>query len=280
MRTFSLIILFLISSVAYAETYRGATLLAAYHKQFPKRQGLLLLPTTKAGVQVLWGTFGVPTPGNSFVDQFTARYRNHPHLLSIAFSNEACRRNHRCKSGELYPRLSVREYNRLLEGMRVGTKQRLQARVLAILDHVRTASNSQTRIILTTGLEDNYSVKAYEKLYSVIKEVWPYEIVRNPLVPDYWGSAPFIELHAVSAPCYKDTIKSLDGTAIGTGSGYHPSISWDEANRWVAKGRQCFGVFLWKPEWQGILQRKFIEPRRRTFIISNSDIRRVRSVWK
>lgn len=236
-------------------------------------------------MSILWKTFDIP--GRSLCAQrFLHRYRDKAHTLQIHFSNESARRSNRLYSYEFAPHLNVARYNRALANQSRAILKRIAQRASSITSFLDENAGVHTETVLSTGLEDNYTNKAYRILYREIKKSIPSHVLisRNPVGSNEkafsLSGADFIELHGLSprfsggARC----IASLDGHRIdfdgrdlrGVSQGV---LELPQVSSWVRRFREggCL-VFLWWPGPQGRGEARFIEPRRRDFRIYRSDV--------
>jgi len=241
---------------ASAAPYKGYSAFAATSNNFPCSRYLHVANKARKPVMsVLYGTFGYSF---SCVNKFIRRVRNKRHMVQVHIDNWPRRRTGQLKSGEIFPNYGVRAYNKLIEAGFVDP--RYEKRILHILSSVK--KSRKTRLVITTGLEDNLTPAAYKRVYETIRKHWPYEIARNPLDP-YQPIAParFGEYHGVQClPIQRPAICNQDGDAADTGSE-------DERFNEQCSRRGSVCIF-WRPEAQGIYDSSiFIEPWFRTFTI-------------
>lgn len=242
---------------------------------------------------ILWRTFGEPGKGTC-TSRFLSKFKSKPHVLEVHFSNEAGRRNKRLGEGEFVRTLSVKQFNSSLIRESKYILEKLRRRALSISDYYLKFGNPNTDLILSTGLEDNYTNKAYRVIVREIKKnihsnIW---LVRNPQGSneanhDYSG-ADFIELHGM-APAYKTAsrgrcIANLDGTDIRFENGgerqyLDGSISMPQLTSFIKRAKKdgC-RIFLWWSGPQGIERGKFTYPRSRNFRIFRKDITLVNKI--
>lgn len=232
------------------------------HAGFPCERFLQLADKAERPVMaVLYGTFGRST---ACLKRFAHKFRERPHLIEIHATNETCRRKPRvCLQGELFENLRVREYNALLETMPKYAEVKLTARLKRIVD-VTKLGNRFTTWVLSTGLEDNFSKKAYAKVVKLYRANWPYLIARSPVGDTaYAKGADFAELHTANAEFgQKPCIWNQDGL-----DGGHP-----EAREAFKRFSHCSVLIGWTKASQGIVGAAFIAPRKRVFSLSNGDL--------
>lgn len=233
----------------------GLSAFAAMHDNFPCATYIETTNYSSYPVMpVLYGTFGT---NFACIAEFVRTNGSRPHVIEIHFSNEACRRNKRCFDGEIHKDLSVERYNALLE--RDASTDETRQRVRDITSKISSLANPHTRIILTTGLEDNYSDLAFKNLRSFLEQNTSYEIARSPVKistsRDY-----VVESHGLQHSCDRQTIASNDGVVIGM----------SEARDFGSRTASCaIGVF-WTCGAQGTCG-DFTPPLSRSFSISWED---------
>lgn len=225
---------------------------------------------------ILWNTFTIKQ--NNFCTQkFLSRFADKPHILEIHFSNEAGRRNRRLARYEFGAALSTSRYNSNLERGHRGTNKLVQKNAEAIKKFIDTFGNKNSIFLVSAGLEDNFTTKAYTAIFKLIRDVFEKSvlIVRNPVgehEQTYIG-ANYIELHGLN-PVFKEAshgrcIANLDGISIRFHDG---ARSQNEAPLSAIPGfietyrEQACLVFLWWNEPQGI-SATFKDPRSRKFLI-------------
>jgi hypothetical protein len=231
---------------------------------------------------ILWGTFGNDT---SCLKKWFATAPASQHTLEVHLFNGPCIRNKRCEAHEFGAGLTPRELNRLLESKDPNIIGRLAQRIDEIKFEVQKLARPSDEIILSTGLEDNFTLKAYQVVATLVKERWPYSVVRNPvgnLREKGNAGADYIELHGATPTFASDArcIANLDGTDISmpyrTGVPPKP-ISWEQAQAFMRKyEQQCRITFLWAGEWQGLIPGDFIVPSKRVFVVDERDVRLIR----
>jgi hypothetical protein len=247
--------------IASAEPYKGFSAYAAMHERFPCSRYLQLAGMSERPVMaVLYGTFG---RNSSCIKRFAHKFRNKPHLIEIHPTNETCRHAPRiCLKGEVFKNLRVQEYNGLLEAMPEYAKVKLLVRLKRIVD-ITALGNSFTTWVLSTGLEDSFTRKAYENIVSLYRENWPFLIARSSTSDvAYTRGADFNELHTATArfgkkPC----IWNQDGLSGGQ----------LQAASLFERFANCDVLIGWTERSQGI-GKVWTYPRKRSFELSNSDI--------
>lgn len=259
------------SPEALGQDFRGAAMLAAQSPRFPCQQAIRLInQAQRPGMSVLWSTFGSSL---NCLYAFTSANAHRPHLLHVHFSNEACRRNKRCLGQEVFPTLDVRSYNTLLRDYPAIAYATIGPRVEQIKQALESISNKNTVLMLSTGLEDNYTERAYESIYKMIRSVWPHLMNRNPVSPKAGaGSAIFLESHLLNKKFEnRFCLVSEDGNQQQN----------KDSVKLFKKYKKCFAVFLWRWRWQNNASSKvkragvFIPPMERRFRITARDVRDV-----
>jgi hypothetical protein len=224
---------------------------------------------------ILWKTFTLKQ-NNLCTQKFLSRFKDKPHILEIHFSNEAGRRNRRLARYEFATSLSTEQYNRNLERGHRGTLKLIQRNAKAINKFLIKYSNENTTKLVSTGLEDNFTSKAFVAVLQTIKPILQnVRFVRNPVgdYEKYYIGADYIELHGVQpeikASSYGRCLVNLDGISIQFHDGAISSteISIQDLSSFIERYRSknCI-VALWWKEPQGI-ESVFKHPRSRKFLI-------------
>ncbi len=234
----------------------------------------------------LYNTFGSDnTCLESIWDEIIARGKRH--ITQIHFSNEVGRRNNLTSPYDFYPDHSTKQYVTLLEEMPESLETDIRQRVREILGSIENYADTGT-FILGTGLESQYSVRAYNNLYRILREEWPYEISRNPLrstqrkldntTPDtYYEYHHYKRARNMPTRCILNgdgqDLAMEPGTATSLG-GIDPA-EMIHLTRWARNGSEkgCI-MFLWFAKWQGLHQRNPSEPSRRRFKVHRTDVRK------
>lgn len=246
----------------------GVSYLAMLHRDFPCREALRVFRGLEhPALSVLWGTFG---RNPTCLKRFLMR---HPEgTVIIHFSNEACRRNRRCKAGELFKSFSIAKYNRRLERRPNRLRRRRNLRLAAIKRAIAMEGSGRARIILSAGLEDNLSCKAVKSLVKILREGWQYEILRNPMASYRYCGADLLELHGKS-PDPGANVWSNDGINIYLNNSergeYRPDLRAKQMLAEVGRERAANTILLyWFATSQGLSGgTQFIAPRQRSFVV-------------
>lgn len=254
---------------AYAQ-FTGHSGFALCDKDFPCDKYLSIVNFSPApAITFVWGTWGEKGEcacAAKFMQQNWWR----PHLVQIHFSNENCRKHHICREGELYGSLSPSAYNRALENYDFFVYLAIQQRILDIRGWTDLHKNPNTTLMLSTGLEDQYSFRAYRQLSAYLHAPghWPHIVNRNPLGGRPYVYGDFYEKHGLSARC------RINGANIANEDGSDPDA--EDSERFLRNNKDCFARFTWRKEHQGRSRasgRVNTPPRERRFVISDRDIR-------
>jgi hypothetical protein len=236
---------------------------------------------------VLWRTFAPPSQ-DKCVKRFLWRFRDKPHTLAIHFQNGPGRRNRRLSGYELLPRQSVEEQNKALERRDRNTLRTITREAARIVAWVEERATASTSIELSTGLEDNYTNKAFRVLVHALKKTVPetWELYRNPVgeneEPFTYFGASFIELHGYRPRWKRNTTKqgrcsySNDGIDIDLGSNrpIEPYVFLPEMRSFIRRARSnnC-RTWIWWGAVQGLKGgRGFTNTRGRDLRVFPSDI--------
>lgn len=230
-------------------------------------------------INVLFGTFGDPT---LCLQRFTSRYGDHPHTVVVDLTNETCRRPERfCEKGaEVLPWYEVDEYNRRLEKRQEHIVQALRERMAAVNAMLSEVVNANTRVIINTGLENNFFKGAAIAHTEAVRPLTDLPLIFNPVDAVYARTqfvppgVQFLQLHALNAefPAGIPCSWSNDGTDIDFNDASElPAAKWavvrDRARHYREHG--CM-VFLW---WntQGIVD-PWVAPSQREFEVRAAHI--------
>lgn len=236
-------------------------------------------------VAILWRSFD-RTDGFSCLKWFLNRFSDRVVIIEVHASNESGRRMNRLAPYEFLSGLSVRALNQRLASGHEKTLEKIRANAEEIKEFFRPYARDGFSLIITTGLEDNFSDDAFGAVYRIFREVYGYgtEIYRNPVGSRLNGRALFgangVELHGLQSnfeglPKGRLCIRSNDGNSIDFTdrsrdenklkiSGLPSYIRRDEK-------RRC-KIFLWFAEPQGRTGRQFKPPRSRRFLLDSKNI--------
>lgn len=245
--------------------FLGVSAYAAMSERYPcQRLMRATYHSRKPAIAVLWRSFGEST---ACMEWFMDLNRHRPHLLQIHITNEVCRRNRRCFEGEFLPRVSVGSYNKLLSSRDPRTLQLLRERVSGIVEFINHASNPNTVVILSTGLEDNYSIlvgdtinnDAYFAVLDAVRAEWSGLVSRNPEKDWYYPGteepAELQEVHDDWSASFPNTIANEDAV----------SANREDSLRFLEHYKDSFAIFLWRAAQQGAGQRRWRPPREREY---------------
>lgn len=260
-----------------AEPYVGLSAFAAMNSKFPCSTYLdTLVNVRKPAMAVLWGTFG---SDKNCMRSFLNLKRYESHLLQIHLTNQTCYEHEkqgdasrRCARGELRQGINEFTFNHLLETRDQDLKNRIIQRVRNIIAFVRDNANANTRVVLSTGLEDRYTDNAYAVMTSYIREAgWFGLTVRNPKGTHYknFAHSNYLELHNVNVNWSNNghgkvakpgnCIANLDGQ-----SAFH-DVNFQTTKAYINNHADCYAVFLWNKDLQGGGNTSGLKPRQRTF---------------
>lgn len=245
-------------------------------------------------IAILYKTFGT---NNNCLKQFwrVSRKKNIPHLTEIHFSNEVGRRNSIHDEYDFLSEYGVSAYNRALEDMPREVEEKIRERVREIVALIEPFKDTGT-FILSTGLEDNFSIKAWQNVYRVLSEEWPYEIARSTLPRylvrqvDQMPAEIYLEYHGYRSKfsyphrCIANgdgqDVNFLEDTGVEFEHAKPASLS--QVRRWIdaAAIKGCI-TFLWAGKWQGIhTDGKLTAPLKRRFRFDASDMTPIRKLLK
>lgn len=273
MREILLFVFLLVSSVsenAIAKPTRkpfvGFSSFAAMNPNYPCSRFLQISKSSnKPAMSILLSTFGNDL---SCVQRFLEQNSRASHLLQVHLTNETCRRARgRCTNDEIKPIWGTDRYNLELEKANPILKKEIQARTRFVIDKIIPLTNSKTTLMVTTGLEDNFTYDAYLNVQKWIKQAgYSGYLVRNPL-SDFCTrdrGAHLCELHSTISfwdrtPC----IFNVDGN----------NLSAREQLVYLRKFRFCHALFFWEPVSQGRdFGQPFSPPKSRSFNLPTSTV--------
>jgi len=256
--TMSLLLLGATGTTPAVAQYAGVSSFAATSPRFPCDAFLATADfAQRPAMAILWGTFGDDLTCTA---RFTERYKDKPHLLEIHFSNETCRRNHNCADGELFGSMSVSEYSKALERSDPAVLSAIRDRIRNIRHSAEAIRNDHTYLVLSAGLEDNYTARAFVVLAGELAKEWPYLIVRSG---SKFATYPR-ESHGLGARCGGTTIvANVDGDR----GSRRTEQSFLKRNAGV-----CLAAFLWRADHQGRPNNRWMPPNQRQFIWTAKDV--------
>jgi hypothetical protein len=251
----------LFPSIASAQ-YVGLSAFAARNSRFPCDAMLNIVANARyPAISVLWDSFG---DDNTCLIRFLTAFRDRPHLIQIHPWNNVALRNRSTEPQMVFHRLSKDRFNRLLEARDPGTIFALQTRLAEMVNFVNAHGSIHTQCLISTGLEDNYTPKAFETAALVVRSVWPYLINRNPVGGrgGKQGMVWFLERHGRSPHA---EVVNEDGAVN----------SLAQTKRILDGNKGALARFVWRPDHQGrVHDNKATYPRaNREFEISARDER-------
>jgi hypothetical protein len=237
-------------------------------------------------LSIVWGTFGTDT---ACLRRYLSAFSEVPHILEVHITNNTCLRGRICRRGELVRGVSPGAYNRLLERSDSVTIRLLRSRISKIVHELASIRGPNTRLLLSTGLEDDYTSKAFEKVHELLsaaQQVTPFEIVRSPSRRRARSNttADLLEMHGFSPR----TTPQWQGRCIVNNDGDDIHFersntvgSLDQLPRFIDRYTEdgCL-VFLWWSGPQGLFPalEARITPARRRYDIKASEIRLINQV--
>lgn len=282
---------------SFAES--SATGLSAFGIQSNQFQGIVCKRFLRVvnhsptpAIAILYKTFGV---NNKCLRQFwtIAKRRNKPHLTEIHFSNEVGRRNRVLDIHDLRSDAGTEKYNTLLEEMAPALENQIRERVREIVALIEPYKDSGT-FILSTGLEDHYTLLAWQNIYRILSEEWPYEIARSTLPrfmftqKDAMPAEIYMEYHGYRSKFThpQRCIANGDGQDVNflTDTGveflHAKPATLATVKNWLsrAEDKNCI-TFIWTGKWQGIYNGgKLTQPLKRTFRFDASDMKPIKKL--
>lgn len=269
---------------------RGVALFAMMSERFPCEQGLKFFEPGAdiTALSILWSTFGNDP---RCVTEWAAKMAKsgRKHTLQIHLSNETCRRakNRKCSEAELSSGMSVSKYNRALESLDPAAIGALELRIKEVREFADRIKTPSMELILSTGLEDNFSLAAYKVVLERVRANWPHLVVRNPVEFNRQRdqlSADIYELHGPNPPFLEGQkcIANLDGVDIVFPHRRSPTserVSWKDTVSYLERYRErCRIAFLWSAPWQGLHSDKFPLVEQRRFVVSDEDVAAIRGI--
>ncbi len=240
MRWMLIVVLALMPGLAQAQ-YTGLSAYAAMHPRFPCDDYLNLVSAAdNPAMAIIWdSSFG---NDQTCAARFLEANQLRPHAIEIHLLNNVCFRNHSCEPGDFWQHESVKSFNQKLEQRDQVVLQSIADRLDLIRDFLEEYGNVNTQVILSTGLEDNYSSKAYAVLVKFVKERWPWLIVRSPEgTSRERGLANFGEGHGTATCGARSQIANNDGTVMNRA----------KVTSFLRRNSNCFVRFGWDAAGQG-----------------------------
>lgn len=220
--------------------YSGVSAFAAMNHNFPFEAFLATSDfAPQPALAVLWGTFGDSTPESTArFKQFTERYKNKPHLIEIHPINNTAIRNKKQFEGEPFPQFDISRFNKALEANDPATLATVTQRIQEIRSVIEEVRNENTYLVMTSGLEDDYTAKAFQNIYNEMIKTWPYFLIRSGSA---YGSFPR-EAHGKDA--------TAGGSVVFVNEdGYISSLS--QSKKFVERNKSAICTLLWRPAHQG-----------------------------
>lgn len=226
---------------------------------------------------ILWRTFG---KRKNCIRRFLHKNRARPHLIEIHPINNVYIRNGTTQRGTLEHKKTIASFNAKIMGFDPKLESQIINRIATISKFIEKARNKNTKIILSLGLEDDYTEAAAKRIDSIFRYKVPYELARNPQIYRADSSiSEYIELHGYNPRRLRPAdegacIANGDGdfTLTFTSNTRDNSVKMRKVRRWAIRNKRhgCIRL-LWFPKHQGITGTRFILPSRRSFIVNRSD---------
>lgn len=243
---------------------------------------------------VLWNTFDTH---RVCVPMFLKKFEYVPHILEIHATNEANRHTHKLARYEFLATESTSKYNANLVAKDPKTLEAVRKNTQKIVDYVAKYGNVNTAVMVSTGLEDKFSNAAWRVLAGAMREVLPprFLLVRSPQKDndentDYslanaielhgagpWWSHPGTPSHCVINNDGFDIDFKTNAYRNGSGSTFSISGMLDQIRYY--KGSGCL-FFIWWTAPQADASRRFVEPRRRDFVVHSQDVHAVNKLLR
>lgn len=251
----------------------GVSYFTMQAETFPCKEALSVFHRVETpATAIVWGTFGRKT---ECVERFLKLGKKR--ILEIHPWSEVWRRwPNRKGINEIQPHLRVTAFNAALERNSKKALQDIRRRLKQIDSFIKQSADENTEIILSTGLEDNYTQKAFKTVLRTTREIVGYDIARSTIFKRHHSGADYLEHHGLqfnaSAPC----IYSTDGTNVHTDLGrwdYSDSVSLGRAKELLRKAGKCRIAFLWQARPQGIKGESYIPIDKRVYSVSRHELR-------
>lgn len=235
-------------------TFIGISAYAIMSPSFPYKKLLRCFPINieRPALAVLFGTFGNRVVG---IRAFCDKYADRKHLVEVHISNECSRRTGR-QGNQIAADLGVGAYDKALRTESRPIKSEVRARVDEVIDRILPATNVNTVLMLSPGLESDLGSSALTVLHKVVSarsKNLPIIYSPNGHANGYYG-ATYIESHSTT-PNSTANIWNIDGTSLDFGDGeqYKPKITPTNFLRsFRTNGPGKKAVFLWSAFQQGL----------------------------
>lgn len=278
----------LMPCVALCDTFYGVDYLALQHRDFPVRKAMKVFRgVDRPALGYLHGSFGKRMRG---VKRFVRLNADKPHLIRVHLYNAVCVRHRNCARRELMPKWGVDDWNRNLALPSQKFIKMIQDRALEVRDSLERIANQNTHLVMSIALEDNLHPEAARGLVKILKEVWPYAIIRNPMSPlDSLASADALELHTAHSLLGQGayTFGSTDGASIRfphRPSATEKYLSEGGVRDFLRKGGgRVRALFLWDGRHQGLSKGGTTaapKPFDRNIVIDSRDITFIRGLLR
>lgn len=243
--------------VAFSEPFFGLDYLALQHRNFPVKRAMKVYRGVKnPALGYLHGTFGKRMRG---VKRFIRMNRDKPHLIRVHLYNAVCVRHNNCAPRELRPSWGVDDWNRALAFPTKRLIKDIQNRVLEVRLGLEKWASENTHLAMSIALEDNLHPEAARELTRIVREVWPYELIRNPVSPfESVASTDALELHTAHSLLGQGLYLygSMDGVSVRFPH-RKPStekfLTAQDIKAFLRRGKgRVKALFLWDGAHQGL----------------------------
>lgn len=282
-----------------AEARIGLSAFGIFSENFQGRPCSILLETIRhsdrPAIAALYKTFGTNT---ACIERFWRKTSEwgKTHVTEIHFSNEAGRRSGLLDKDDFVRSADVETYTSLLEAMPEWLDAAIRERTREIVALIQPGLSNGS-FILSTGLEDNFSNLAWDNIYAIIRQEWPYEIVRSPALSAYIVEQQFVPPAGIRMESHGYSRRLDQQGCIGNGDGQDldflqnagrnfrnaKAATMRSVKNWIRRGvrNDCI-LFLWAGKWQGFFQDgdRASAPLKREFVMHRNDIPVIRELFR
>lgn len=262
---------------AFAVQEAGQAYYAIQNKTFPCNKILSIFKESKEiKLSFLWNTFGEDT---SCIERVLNTNEDKPRSVFIHFSNECCRRNGTCKRGELLRSLGVNDLNKQLEKNNKKIIEAFVERTKKI--NVLIEKYPNVTFYLSTGLEDNYTKKAWEVVRKTIKKNTKAKyLFHNPLSRHCFMNR--CEIHTKDLGLNNHWLFMPDGYCVKPFDSCNTNVLTQKENKARANNQLKNNnfYFLWWGESQGRYGESPVKaknPRQRTIKITDKQVEQAKN---
>lgn len=249
-----------LANLATGQGYIGINGFAMLNSKFPCKEYIELVnEANKPAISILEGTFNDDGSNYDCVRAFIDSNKDREHLVQVHLFNESCRDDGKCGKTDFYKHLNVKKFNKALETMPVYMASSIKKVVNKVNKELVEIKNSKTKVLISVGLEDNYSLKGYIRLKREVRKHTKFELMRSPVNVKTKVNG-IVEYHGVQSLCAESQrIASNDGIKI-TGK-------TNRIKEFAKNNSDCYAIFYWDGAIQG-RDVKFKPPLERDFRFS------------